>query len=425
MGKKLTYEFVYNYFKEQNCKLLETVYINTDTKMNYCCKCGNKSMIRFNNFKNGQRCIKCSGRENLTYEFVNNYFIKNKYILIETQYKNANTKMKYICNNGHEGSIKFSHFQNDIRCAKCSNVEKHIFKNVYNYFKEQNCELLETAYINCKTKMKYICNCGNHSEITFGNFKTGYRCSKSANNEVAIFEDVQKYFKEQNCKLLSTEYINSHIKMKYICSCGNESEITYGKFKSGQRCAKCGGTDKHTFEFVFNYFKEQNCELLETEYINNQTKMKYICNCKNESSIIFMHFQNGVRCNLCKNKTEKKLLKWLKEQNVNIEYQVKFNWCKNKKFLPFDFVLENYKLIIELDGPQHFIQISNWKSPEETQKVDKYKMECALENGYRIIRICQRIVLADKEYWENQLLEAINSKEKLIKIGSVYDQVKY
>jgi very-short-patch-repair endonuclease len=39
---------------------------------------------------------------------------------------------------------------------------------------------------------------------------------------------------------------------------------------------------------------------------------------------------------------------------------------------------ENFKLIAELDGAQHFEQVSNWKSPEETSKVDNLKY-CALK----------------------------------------------
>ena len=34
---------------------------------------------------------------------------------------------------------------------------------------------------------------------------------------------------------------------------------------------------KFTYEYVYNYFKEQKCKLLETEYINSSTKMKYKC----------------------------------------------------------------------------------------------------------------------------------------------------
>ena len=40
MTKKFTFEFVDNYFIKQNCKLLETEYWY---KMKYTCSCGNDS----------------------------------------------------------------------------------------------------------------------------------------------------------------------------------------------------------------------------------------------------------------------------------------------------------------------------------------------------------------------------------------------
>lgn len=97
---------------------------------------------------------------------------------------------------------------------------------------------------------------------------------------------------------------------------------------------------------------------------------------------------------------------------------------KIKRHLPFDFVLETYKLIIELDGKQHFEQVSNWCDPEETLKTDNYKNQMAIENNYSIIRISQEIVWNDDEDWENQLINTINiidkNKCEIYKIGKVY-----
>ncbi len=132
------------------------------------------------------------------------------------------------------------------------------------------------------------------------------------------------------------------------------------------------------------------------------------------------------RCNMCKNKTELKLLKWFKETYPQfiIKTQVKFDWCKNKRHLPFDFYTEDLNLIIELDGPQHFKQVSNWQCPEETKIIDDLKNKLALKNSLSVIRICQSIVFNDKEHWDTQLQEAIininKTEVKLIKIGSVY-----
>jgi len=73
-------------------------------------------------------------------------------------------------------------------------------------------------------------------------------------------------------------------------------------------------------------------------------------------------------------------------------------------------------LLIELDGPQHFIPVSNWQSPEETQERDLYKMECAINNNYRIIRLIQNDVLKDVFDWKIELMNAINSDEQCIYI---------
>ena len=40
-GKKLTYEFVRKFFEEQGCEMLDTIYKNARTHINYRCSCGN------------------------------------------------------------------------------------------------------------------------------------------------------------------------------------------------------------------------------------------------------------------------------------------------------------------------------------------------------------------------------------------------
>lgn len=132
---------------------------------------------------------------------------------------------------------------------------------------------------------------------------------------------------------------------------------------------------------------------------------------------------NNTWCPYCKNKTELKLLNWLKEKQFKIKKQVIFEWAKNKRY---DFLLEDYKIIIELDGRQHFKQVSNWGSPEHNKKNDELKNKLANENGYKIIRICQEIVFYEKEAWENKLFNMINNliNSNVIsinKIGSIYN----
>jgi hypothetical protein len=237
--KKHEYSFVYNFFRKNNCKLLSKEYWNVRTHLQYICKCGNKSSICFKHFKRGHRCMKCGGKEKLTFEFVNEYFKQNDCQLLSTEYLNSHSKLRYICKCGNKSSIRFFDFKNGNRCIKCSGSEKHTFEYVNEYFKNNNCELLSKEYLTAHAKLDYICKCGNKSSMAFSNFKNGHRCMKCSGSEKFTFEYVSDYFKKNNCELLSKEYLNAHAKLDYICKCGNKSSICFKNFKQGQRCMKC------------------------------------------------------------------------------------------------------------------------------------------------------------------------------------------
>jgi len=100
------------------------------------------------------------------------------------------------------------------------------------------------------------------------------------------------------------------------------------------------------------------------EYLNSREKVIIICKKHGEflqSPNDHTHSKAGCPC--CMNKTEGKFYKFMKEIYPNVIHQFKVDFCKNKKHLPYDFCIPEYKIIIELDGPKHFRQISNWSTP--------------------------------------------------------------
>ncbi len=50
----------------------------------------------------------------------------------------------------------------------------------------------------------------------------------------------------------------------------------------------------------------------------------------------------------------------LEENNIKFEPQYKFDNCKNKFKLPFDFYLPDYNMCIEYDGLQHYRPIERF-----------------------------------------------------------------
>lgn len=155
----------------------------------------------------------------------------------------------------------------------------------------------------------------------------------------------------------------------------------------------------------------------------------YICN-EAYDVVIYYVTTDNVGCSKCTYKTEHKLLVHLKENYKNILTQKSYKWSigDKKQSYKFDFVIEELKIIIELDGKQHFEQISNWTSPEITLNRDRYKMKKALENGYSVIRILQEDVLYDRNDWKKNLENAIKKYDKptfiFIANGNEYEKHK-
>ena len=124
----------------------------------------------------------------------------------------------------------------------------------------------------------------------------------------------------------------------------------------------------------------------------------------------------GCGCPFCKNKTEGILKSFLEKLFQDVVHQFKLENCKNPdtgRNLKFDSEIGSIKTIVELDGRQHFTQVSNWGDPKESLKRDIYKMQRAEAEGYKIIRIFQEDVYNNDEKWlEENLLPHIKSEDR-------------
>lgn len=178
-------------------------------------------------------------------------------------------------------------------------------------------------------------------------------------------------------------------------------------------CQKiCGKDDCNScrLKTFANHFKavcwsDKNIEKPYEVFISAKEKYWFKCDkCEREFNTSLNNVSSGKWCPYCVNKTEQKLFDILITKYTTLQQQFKVEWCKNKTYLPFDFVIEDYKIIIELDGRQHFEQISNWSPPLDTQANDKFKMKCANSNKYSIIRLLQEDVFYDVYDWLNELI---------------------
>lgn len=186
-------------------------------------------------------------------EIIRNYFFSQNCVLLETEYVNGKTPMRYICACGNESKIRYDNFVNRQRCQKCkakkSSIRntKYTYNDAYRIFKENDCLLIETAdtYVNSQNYVQFICKCGNQSKTTLSLFLGGRRCSnckikRMASTRRASISDVRNFFESEKYTLLSEEYINTSIPLRYRCPKGHEGKISLDNWKRGkQRCRKC------------------------------------------------------------------------------------------------------------------------------------------------------------------------------------------
>lgn len=181
---------------------------------------------------------------------------------------------------------------------------------VKKYFEEQGCKLLEKEYVNSHAKMRYVCSCGKESNINWNNFKNGRRCGCGRKGMGRLPEDqIKKEVESIGYKFISSEYKERYNVVTCRCKCGNTRTCKLVNLRHNSKCRKCFHIEfSFDIEFVKNYFYENGCELLEKEYKNARKKLKYKCCCGKVSEICFFSFKSGNRCRECGNK---KVSEWL------------------------------------------------------------------------------------------------------------------
>ncbi|MEH7749104.1 HNH endonuclease [Neobacillus drentensis] len=203
-------------------------------------------------FKECQKQLKTESTNTLrfSYQEVKEFYEQHGCELLEDEYKGYTVPMRFRCHCGEENEKTFERFKlRSTQCTKCANEQRikesrYSYDEVYLYFKEHGCELLEETYFNNSQPLRYICECGNESMIRFDNFRLGNRCVTCGNKKRAesrrhTYDYVNQVFEDAGCKLIEKQYIDGHAPMRYICVCGREDKKTLQKFLSGQRCRSC------------------------------------------------------------------------------------------------------------------------------------------------------------------------------------------
>jgi very-short-patch-repair endonuclease len=262
-------------------------------------------------------------------------------------------------------------------------------------------------------------------------------CESCLNKSFALHEKSQQWSKTNGDITPIQVFKSSGKKYWFDCNiCFHSFETVLSSITRGQWCSYCSNPPKKLCDDTIcegcsnksfasheksQCWSKKNGDITPRQvFRSSNTRFWFDCDkCIHQFETTLSGITRGQWCPYCYNKTEGKLYEKLKVLYPSVVTQFKQNWCKNITYLPYDFCIPELNIIIELDGLQHFKQVSSWKSPEETFANYKYKEQCANANNYSMIRLLQDDVWFDKYDWCKELCNAIEDIQQQPAGGTV------
>ena len=264
-----------------------------------------------------------------------------------------------------------------------------------------------TEYINSKTKLDYICDKGHQHSINWSDWSQGKRCPICAGRPPIDLIIVKKSFEKEGYKLLSTEYINNKTKLWYICPQKNKHYITWSDWCSGYRCPCCSGRPIININIVKKSFETDSYIVISEEYTSAKEPLISICPNNHEYKVSWDNWNSkGYRCPKCSG------------HGISKQEKEVYNFMLK---ITEDKILENNRTLIapqELDMviPEKKVAVEYcglyWHS-DIAGKGRKYhldKLKSIEEKGYRLITIFEDEWVLKPEIVKSRLSNILGGK---------------
>lgn len=287
-------------------------------------------------------------------------------------------------------------------------AQKLTFEQVKQRFENKGFELLETEYINnhtpmlCKTKEGYL------RKIKLNNVDkdVGYKIFEPKNPFTLYNIKLWLHRLSPEIELITSRYVNTKTPLDFRCRvCGHTFTKTIGNLRTIQKvlCPKCWESPKKlSIEEVKERLSEKKLKMLDTEYVANNVPIL----CEDEyGNQVYIKLTNLHKWSpnpngypLYSSNYESLVAYWLKEHEIKFIYQYTDMHCKDQRPLPFDFYVEDFNTIIEVDGEHHFMQLSHRQSLEYIQYHDSIKTQFCKQNNITLLRIPYYCFNSKEEY---------------------------
>lgn len=358
-----TTEEVREILLKEGYTLLSTEYKGFKRPIEAVCFQGHKWTFTWDRFQQGGRCRYCYNKKRkesssckLGFEYVKERIEKEDYILVSTEYQNAQSKLVATCPRGHIWNFEWNIFQQGTRCGQCYQEDRSLIVKNCKATKEQKIK----NFLRIKNELAEI----------------GYSL-------ITTCEEYQK-----SC---------TNTKLVALCKNNHKRSFTMQALRLGHECIKCKA--QRTQHIVIKAFVKEGYKIFLKLYKRDKKKFRAQCPCGHNFNTCWDYWRRGCRCPICDQKSrgskgEKQLgeiLKRIFPDKTIVQYD-------NLGFLgrlSVDYFVRELSLAFEYDGEQHSKPVVFGSMTKEQaqhafvsqQKRDLFKdTECA-RRGVRLVRM--------------------------------------
>jgi transcription elongation factor Elf1/DNA-directed RNA polymerase subunit RPC12/RpoP len=436
--RSFTYEQVKEYVESKGCILLSTEYFKCQDNLEFIGTCGHKYCVPFERFKHHKQyeCPSCGNKrtglkKRLTYDYVYNYIKDNGCQLLSISYEGSNKKLDILFKCGHTGKRTFEDFKTStFICSRCANTMKYDIKEIkekllsYGYIVDEDEE-----YIDANTKLSFNDLDGYKYHYSFhcvdSAYKRGFKVTDpfELSNKYAL-DNIQLWIIKNNkpYTMFCEKYKGSHISnMVFNCSICNTSWKTAWSNvystntgcptcainKNAERKRRMAATETYNLkilkpELALEWDYNKNIYL--PEEISPQSSLKAFWECSicgyKWGSVVSSRYK-GIGCPACAlSSNEQVAYKFFKNNNLNFEIEYEFEDLKSYYDNPlrYDFAILNndntIKMLLEIDSKLHDEYIPFFHNSIEEFNIrmqyDEMKDKYAKDHNYKLLRIKEK-----------------------------------
>ena len=287
----------------------------------------------------------------------------------------------------------------------------YVIDNIKNMLKLKNTSTSFLRFENSNNTYFKCGNCGNEFKTSITKFEnniTGF-CFKCANKSTRgrlKIDEIDKLLYNIGGWVRDENYIDSGTQICCTNKDGYKANITIDNIKANKLPKIFHSKNPYVIYNINNYFKNVKLPYkIEKDeiYKGYREKLKILCKeCNHEFIRDFRSIKEGlaVLCPFCSLKSKSYISwltnNWLIENNITFTMEKKYDTCVDKMPLPFDYYLDDYNILIEVDGKQHYDRNKHFGSKGEGNYEiivlhDQIKNDWAKENNVKLIRL---------PYWE-------------------------